>query len=219
MNAISRFVKKLGMLFGRKRFSGELDEEMAFHREQATQEFVASGMVPEAARYAAVRQFGNTTRVKEKSHEEVGFSFESVMQDVRYAIRQLALNPGFTLVITLTLALSIGANSAIFSVIQGVLLKPLPYPHSEQIVRIFLSSPEYPKFPLNPFDFRDYRALNKSFESMAAFTRGDVQLSGSGEPVELAGFGITSGYFRVLGLTPELGREFDWNAELPGNNQ
>jgi predicted permease len=219
MNSMIRFAKKLSILMGRKRFGSELDEEMAFHREQAEREFVAGGMAPEAARYAAMRQFGNATRVREKSHEEVGFSFESVMQDARYALRQLAMNPGFTAVITLTLALSIGANSAIFSVIEGVLLKPLPYPKAEQIVRLFLTSPEYPKFPLNPFDFRDYRARNKSFESMAAFTRADAQLSGAGEPVELAGFGITSGYFRVLGLKPELGREFAWNAELPGSGQ
>jgi macrolide transport system ATP-binding/permease protein len=155
MNSFSRFFRKLSLLFARKRFRGELDEEMAFHREQAEREFVASGMGAEAARYAAMRQFGNVTRVKEKSHEEVGFSFESLVQDVRYALRQLAMNPGFTAVITLTLALSIGANSAIFSVIEGVLLKPLPYPKAEQIVRLFLTSPEYQKFPLNPFDFRD----------------------------------------------------------------
>src|SRR5271155_3430558 len=151
------FLKKLGSLLRRSRFDKELDEEMCFHREQVERTFIAEGMEPEAARYAAMRQFGNATRVKEKSYEVVGFRFESVMQDVRYALRQLAANPGFTAVITLTLALSIGANSAIFSVIQGVLLKPLPYPHSEQIVRIFLSGPEFPKFPLNPFDFLDFR--------------------------------------------------------------
>ncbi|MGA9670593.1 MAG: ABC transporter permease [Terracidiphilus sp.] len=219
MNVMRRLLSKFAILFGRERFRSQLDEEMAFHRDQAEREFVAGGMTQEAARYAAIRQFGNATRLKERSHEEVGFSFESVIQDVRYAIRQLVLNPGFTVVITLTLALSIGANSAIFSVIEGVLLKPLPYPHSEQIVRLFLSSAEFPKFPLNPFDFRDFRARNKSFESMAAFSRGDMQLSGSGEPVQLAGFRITSGFFRVLGLKPNLGREFDWNAELPGNEQ
>ncbi len=207
------------MLIGRRRFRRELNEEMAFHREQSERQLVAEGMHPEAARYAAMRQFGNATRVNEKSHEEVGFSFESVMQDVRYAVRQLASNPGFTVVITLTLALSIGANSAIFSVIEGVLLKPLPYPKADQIVRLFLTSTEFPKFPLNPFDFRDFRARNHSFQSMAAFTRSDLQLSGAGQPVELSGFKVTSGYFRVLGLQPAMGREFDWNAELPGNGQ
>ena len=219
MNPVSRFIRKFSMLLGRKRFSSDLAEEMTFHHEQAEKEFLAAGMSPEAARYAAMRQFGNATRLKEKSHEIVGFSFESLMQDVRYALRQLASNPGFTAVITLTLALSIGANSAIFSVIQGVLLKPLPYPHAEKVVRLFLSSAQFPKFPLNPFDFRDLRARNKSFESMAAFTRHDMQLSGNGQPVELSGFAITSGYFRVLGLTPSLGREFDWNAEIPGNGR
>jgi predicted permease len=213
------FLKRLGLLLRRRRFGKEFDEEMDFHREQAERAFIAGGMEPEAARYAAMRQFGNATRAREKSHEVVGFRFESVVQDARYALRQLASNPGFTAVITLTLALSIGANSAIFSVIEGVLLKPLPYPHSEQIVRLFLSSSEFPKFPLNPFDFRDFRARNKSFQSMAAFTRGDIQLSGSGEPLALSGFKITAGYFRVLGLTPELGREFDRNAEIPGNGR
>jgi len=213
------FLKKLGSLLRRSRFDKELDEEMGFHREQVERAFLAEGMEPAAARYAAMRQFGNATRVKEKSHEVLGFRFESVMQDVRYALRQLTANPGFTAVITLTLALSIGANSAIFSVIEGVLLKPLPYPHAEQIVRLFLSSSEFPKFPLNPFDFRDFRARNKSFLSMAAFTRGDIQLSGSGEPLALSGFRITAGYFGVLGLKPELGREFDRNAEIPGNGR
>ena len=87
MNSFSQFVKRLAFLFGRKRFAGDLDDEMNFHREQAEREFVAGGMAPEAAKYAAMRQFGNATRVKEKSHEVVGFSFESVVQDVRYALR------------------------------------------------------------------------------------------------------------------------------------
>ena len=138
------------------------------------------------------------------------------MQDLRCAARQLWLNPGFTAVITLTLALSIGANSAIFSVIDAVLLKALPYPDAGRLIRVFLTSNDYPQFPLNPWDFHDYRDRNKSFESLAAYTRGDVQLSGSGEPVPLNGVGITSGYFHTLGLKPQMGREFDFNAELPG---
>ena len=94
MNAITRFVKKLTILFGRKRFSGELDEEMAFHREQAEREFVASGMTPEAARYAAMRQFGNAARIREKSYELPGFKVETVVQDLHFALRQLRKNPG-----------------------------------------------------------------------------------------------------------------------------
>ena len=212
-----RFLRKLSILFGRERFREDLDEEMAFHRAQAEKEFISAGMPAKDAHYAAMRQFGNAARLHDRTQESVGFSFEGALGDLRYALRQLVASPAFTIVMLLTLALSIGANSAIFSVIDGVLLKTLPYPHPARLARIFLSSSEYPKFPLNPFDFRDFRARNRSFESMAAFTRGDVQLSGSGEPVRLNGFGITSGYFRVLGLQPELGREFDFQSEIPGN--
>jgi len=210
-------LNKLLLLFRRRRFDSELEEEMAFHRAQAEKEFVSAGMTAEQASYAAMRQFGNGVRMQERSREVIGFRAESIAQDTRYALRQLWASPAFTLVILLTLALAIGANTAIFSVINGVLLKRLPYEQPERLVRIFLSNSDYPKFPLNPFDFLDFRARNHSFESMAAFSRGDVQLSGSGEPVRLNGFGITSGYFHVLGLHPHLGREFDRAAEIPGN--
>ena len=212
-----RFLKKFLLLFRRKRFDAELEEEMAFHRAQAEKEFLSAGMAPQDAHYAAMRQFGNGVRMQERSREVIGFRAETVWHDIRYVIRQLMAKPAFTIVILLTLALAIGANTAIFSVINGVLLKGLPYERSERLVRIFLSSSDYPKFELNPFDFLDFRARSRSFESMAAFHRGDVQLSGSGEPVRLYGFGITSGYFHVLGLHPQLGREFDRAAELPGN--
>jgi predicted permease len=212
-----KFLNKLSLLFGRRRFQNELDEEMAFHRAQAEKDLVSEGMAPDAAHTAAARRFGNAARIREQSHETVSFKFEDTWHDIRYGVRQLWSNPGFTIVILLTLALSIGANSAIFSVINGVLLKRLPYPQADRLVRIFLSSADYPKFPLNPFDFRDFRARNRSFEGIAAFTRGDVQLSGFGEPVRLYGFGITAAYFRVLGLQPQMGREFDYVAEIPGN--
>ena len=210
-------LKKVLLFFRRRRFDADLEEEMAFHRAQAEKEFLSAGMPPDEARYAAMRQFGNGVRMKERSREVIGFRAETVLHDIRYATRQLIASPAFTIVILLTLALAIGANTAIFSVINGVLLKRLPYEQPDRLVRIFLSSSTYPKFPLNPFDFLDFRARNRSFESIAAFNRGDVQLSGSGEPVRLNGFGITSGYFRVLGLHPAMGREFDFAAERPGN--
>jgi len=217
MDPFTRFFKKLWILIHRDKFNRELAEEMAFHREQAEKEFQSDGMSSEAARYASRRQFGNEAQLKERSHEVIGFGFESVVQDIRYAVRQLWGSPAFTVVIVLTLALSIGANSAIFSVIHGVLLKSLPYPEPDRIARIFLRTSSYPKFPLNPFDFRDLRTRNKSFDSLAAITRSDVQLSGSGEPVRLNAFRVTAGYFHVLGLQPALGREFDEKAEIPGN--
>ena len=127
MEVVLRFLRKLKFLFFRGQFNRELEEEMIFHREQVQKDLQGAVVSSDAASRAAYRQFGNQTRLKEQCHEVVVFSFESVVQDVRYAVRQLLATPSFTLVIVLTLALSIGANSAIFSVIQGVLLKSLPY--------------------------------------------------------------------------------------------
>lgn len=209
---------RLRALFRRDAVEEELEEEIRFHFDREVEKHMRLGMDEREAKRRARLGFGGQEQVKEDCREARGTGFiELSLQDAKYALRQLRAHPTFALVMILTLALSIGANSAIFSVIDGVLLKKLPYPHPERLVRLFLSNTAYPKFPLNPFDFRDFRARNRSFESMAAFTRGDMQLSGSGEPVRLNGFGVTSGYFRVLGLQPELGREFDLQAETPGN--
>ena len=209
---------RLRSLFRRKTVETELNDELLFHLEHEVEKYKKSGLSDAEARRRARLSFGGHEQVKEDCREAHGASFvENTLQDLRYAIRQLKGNPTFTIVIALTLALSIGVNSAIFSVIHGVLLKTLPYSEPDRLVRIFLSNSSYPKFPLNPFDFRDFRTSNKSFDSMAAFTRGDVQLSGSGEPVRLNAFSVTSGYFHVLGLHPQLGREFDEKAEIPGN--
>jgi predicted permease len=205
-------------LFHRDAVDEELDEELRFHFEREVEKYMRSGLKEAEAMRMARLAFGGHAQTKENTHGAHGTGFvELTVQDAKYAFRQLWANPTFALVMILTLGLSIGANSAIFSVINGVLLQRLPYPQPERLVRIFLSSREYPKFPLNPWDFLDFRARNHSFDAVAAFTRGDMQLSGDGEPERLNGFGITSGYFRVLGLHPQMGREFDFQAEIPGN--
>jgi len=205
-------------LFRHGALEDELEEELRFHFACQVDKNRRLGMTEEEAKRNARLAFGGHEMVKEDCREARGTQFlELTLQDTRYATRQLWAHPTFAIVMILTLALSIGANSAIFSVINGVVLEKLPYSQPERLARIFLSSQDYPKFPLNPFDFLDFRARNHSFDSMAAFTRGDVQLSDGGEPVRLNGFGVTSGYFRVLGLQPELGREFDFQAEIPGN--
>ncbi len=210
---------RLRALFRRNVVETELNEEIRFHFDKEVEKYRRQGMTDEEARRSARLAFGGHEQVKEDCREARGTGLiETGLQDLRYALRQLWSNPSFAVVIILTLALSIGANSAIFSVISSVLIKSLPYPQPEKIVRVFLTSNVYPKFPLNPFDFRDYRTHSKSFDSLAGFTRGDMQLSGgSTEPVRLHGFRITSGFFRVLGLHPQLGREFDAKAETPGN--
>src|ERR1700758_446104 len=212
---------RLRALFRRNVMEQELSDELRFHFEREVEKLRRSGLREEEAKRRARLAFGGQEQIKEDCREARGTSLlETSLQDLRYGLRQLWTNPTFAVVMILTLALSIGANSAIFSVIDAVLIKSLPYPHPDRIVRIFLSNQAYPRFPLNPYDFRDYRTRSKSFESLAAFTRGDLQLSGiSGEPVRLKGFQVTPGYFRVLGLRPELGREFDDKSEIKGNGQ
>jgi macrolide transport system ATP-binding/permease protein len=170
MNVISRFLRKLSILLGRKRFGGELDEEMAFHRQQAEIEFIAGGMTPEGARYAAMRQFGNATKLREQSHEVVGFKMETVVQDLRFALRQLRKNPGFAMTAILILALGIGATVAIFAFVDAALIKPLPYPEPTRLVALNESTDLFPRNNLSYPDYVDWKRMNTAFSSMEVFT-------------------------------------------------
>ncbi len=204
----------------RQRVEADLDKELRFHLEQQIEEYLSAGMPPAEARRAALRKQGGVTQIQEQCRDMRRTDFiDNLWRDLRYALRALGKNPGFTVVMTLTLALAIGANSAIFSVIDGVLLRPLPYPEANRITRVFFHSATYSHFPLNPFDFRDFRTRNRSFDSLAGFTRGDLQLSGSGQPERFTGFQVTAGFFRVLGLRPARGHDFEANTEIPGNEQ
>jgi predicted permease len=141
-----------------------------------------------------------------------------MLQDIRYAVRLLRRSPGFTATATLTLALAIGANSAIFSAVKGVLIAPLPYSDPDRLVRLFEESPTWPHFPMAPADFRDYRAELRTFEGIAAYMRADLQLGDSQQPEHLRGMRVTSGFFSLLGYRPAIGREFDSHDEIEGNN-
>jgi predicted permease len=194
----------------------ELERELQFHIEQETAENFARGMRPEDARAAALRRLGGVAQVQEECRDmrRVQY-FEQTLQDLRYALRSLGKAPGFTTVIVLTLALAIGANSAIFSVIEGVLLKPLPYSAPDRLVRIFYHNPKYARFPFNHFDLRDIRGMSRTLSGLAGYTRSDVQLSGAGDPIKLSAFRVTAGFFGLLGLHPAAGRDFTTVDELP----
>lgn len=207
---------RIRSLAARRRADHELDKELRFHLQQQIDENLARGLAPDEAHYAALRKVGGLTKIQEECRDMRRINYiENIIQDLRYAVRTLVNNPAFTAVMVLTLALSIGANSAIFSVIDGVLLKPLPYHEPNRLVRVHVSNATFPKFRLNPFDFLDYRARNRSFETLAGFVRSDVQLSGIDQPERLAAVRITAGYFHMLGLQPALGREFEIKDELP----
>ncbi len=141
------------------------------------------------------------------------------LQDVRYGFRTLKNSPGFTVVAVLTVALGIAANSAIFSVINGVLLKPLPYHEPDRLVRVFTTFPAFPEFPMNPHDFLDYREQNRVFDDFALYVRDDLQLAKAERPERLTGIRVSTGFFRLLGWQPMLGRTFTMNEELPGNER
>src|SRR6266545_3717334 len=129
---------RLRALFFKPKMEEELDEEVRFHLEREIEENIARGMSPEEARYAALRRFGGVERVKEESRDERGIRlFDEVWQDLRYGARMLLRQPGFTLIAVITLALGIGANTAIFSVVNAVVMRPLPFPASEQLVRLY----------------------------------------------------------------------------------
>src|ERR1700738_2131896 len=145
MSAMSLWFRKLGMLVRRGRFRSELDEEMAFHRAQAAQELVAGGMKPEEARYAAARQLGNATRLREQSEEVVGFRVETVWQGVRFAARQLRKNPGYGVTAVLILALGMGVSVAIFGFVDAALIQPLPYASPNRLLSVDESAVMWPR--------------------------------------------------------------------------
>ena len=207
---------RLRSLVRGRRVEDDLERELRSFVDRQTEENIASGMPPEEARRDALRRFGGVAQIQEECRDmRRTATLENLARDFQYAARTLAKAPGFTLALVLTLALSIGANTAIFSAIEGVLLRPLPYAGASRIVRVFVRSKDYPRFPLNPLDLRYIRARNRSFAAVAGITRHDRQLSGGGQPERLTGFAVTAGYFTVLGVMPELGREFTTADELP----
>jgi predicted permease len=213
MNQLHSFLGKLSILFGRRRFHLELDEEMAFHQEQAEKAFQAEGMTPKAARLRAMRQFGNATRLRERSHEVVGFSFETVAQDLRFALRQLRKNPGFAATAIVILALGIGASVAIFAFVDAALIKPLPYPNPARLVEVTESLALFPRGNLSYPDYVDWKRMNTVFSSMDVYTAHRFEFYTPSGTESVHGLQVSAGFFGTLGIQPMLGRDF-----LPGED-
>ena len=216
MNSLTRFLRRLSLLLGRKRFRSELEEEMAFHRAQAEKAFLAEGMTPEAARYAAMRQFGNATRLNERSHETIRFSFETAVQDLSYALRQLRKNPGFAATAILILALGIGAAVTIFAFVDAALIKPLPYSNPNMLMDVTESLALFPRGNLSYPDFVDWRRMNTVFNSLEGYTGDGYALSTPSGTEPVPGERVSAGFFHSLGVVPALGRDFRSGEDLPG---
>ena len=204
-------IARLRGMLNRNRLDQELDEELRAHLEMRVADNLAAGMPPEQARYDAQKRFGNTTLLKQDTREvDIVRWLDETARDVRHALRMLRRTPSFTAVAILTLALGIGANTAIFSVVDAILLRPLPYSEPDRLVRIWESSLKYDsqRNVVNPFNFLDWRDHSQSFESMAAISNSMSNLSSHGQPIAVQGMQVSPEFFSVLRIPPFLGRTF-----------
>jgi len=221
MRAWNRFVSWLRAVTQRSRMEGEMDAELRFHIETFAEDLVRSGVPREEALRRARIEFGGIERAKEECRETRGVNhLEALAQDVRYGLRMLRKNPGFTAIAVFTLALGIGANTAIFSLINTVLLRPLSYKNADQLVTVwgYNRTRGFTTNLVSPLDFADWRSQNHVFEGMGASTDVTYTLTGTGEPALLIAYSFSSEYFHVLGVAPLLGRTFLPEEEEPGKN-
>jgi putative ABC transport system permease protein len=209
-------------LFLARRVEAELDEEVRMHLEMLVEENVRAGMTGEEARRAARMELGGVDQVKERVHErQIGNWAHSVVADCRYAVRQLRKSPGFSAVAVLTLALSIGANTAVFSVVNGVLLRPMPFFEPDRLFLISYSAQHGPferEPSLTDRQYLGFRDQNQTFESVAAFANSGANLTGAGDPVRIPSASVTTSFFRTLRTEPVLGRGFLADEDQAGRD-
>src|SRR3984957_16180468 len=195
--------------FGSSRRENELDDELHAHLEALAEENIRRGMTPEEARHAARREFGGLEQAKELYRERRGLPFlETFFQDIRFGTRMLRKNPGFTVVAILTLALGIGANTAIFSVVKAVLMRPFPFKDPSRLVRVNESVVKGGRSPVAYPNYLDWRAQNRVFEEMAAYGDCELILSGKDMSDRVDCEQVSDTYFPLLGVSAILGRTF-----------
>src|SRR5258706_7549433 len=220
MNAWRKLHPRFRALFRKQKVDAEMDEEMLFHIELRTQANIEAGMKPEAARIAALRQFGWKESIKEECRDRRGVRWlENLTQDLRYGARMLRKHPGFTAVAVLTLALGIGANTAIFSVLNAVLLRPLTYPQSERLVRLSEAGRDWTGGPISYPNFIDWKAQQTTFEHFGLYREANYNFTGADEPLRVSAGEVAADVFSALGVQPILGRVFTTNEDKPGGPQ
>ncbi len=207
---LSQLGRRLLMLLRSKQFDRDLEEEMRLHLELRQQEQTEAGLAPDEARYAARRRFGNLTSLKEACREMWTFVWlETLWQDVRYGARSLRRSAGFTTAALLTLGLGIGANTAIFSIVDAVLLHAPPYQNPTQLVEISARSPQGEQDHISAGDFSDWQAQDQAFQGLAAYTEWEfLTLTGAGQPDEVWASPVSVNLFHLLGVNAVLGRTF-----------
>src|ERR1700685_376438 len=216
---LSDILFRLRSLFLRNRVEAELDDELRFHFEQQVEKCIRSGVTREEARRQARLSVGGIDQVKEECREERGVQhMEHLLQDLRYGWRMLVQKPAFTIVAVLTLALGVGANTAIFSIVNAVLLRSLPYRDPDRLVRIFFNEPGVGlrdvRFSKPEMD--DLQTRAGVFEDVSPIFEGSENLTGTKQPERVEGVNTSFSYFSMLGVIPQIGRLYGPQDFTPG---
>jgi putative ABC transport system permease protein len=204
-------VRRIASLFRRSRIEDGLDEEIRFHLEQQTEKNIRQGMTPSEARRAALVRFGGVDQTKEATRDEFrAGGLEDFGRDLRYGARVLIRAPGFAIVSSITLGLGIGAATAVFSVVDGVLLQPLPYPNPDRIVRLFqIDANGRRNNNVSEPNFEDWKNNTRSFRAMAEMSSGPAPAVVNGQSAMIAGAGVSREFFDVMGVRPIVGRSLE----------
>jgi predicted permease len=207
--------------FRRRQIFRDLADEIQQHIDEKIEALMTEGLCREDAEFVARRDFGNVTRIEERGREMWMWPLaESVWADAKYAMRQLAKNPGFAATAILALALGIGAATAIFSLVDAVLLKPLPFPGQDRLMWLAMQDHSLPGMvpeSLSYPDYFDWRAQNHTFEGMATYSGGGATLEVNGESQRIDDQTVSANFFQVLGVAPVVGRDFRWEDEKAGH--
>jgi len=220
MNKLRAWLLRFGGLFRKQRRDRDFSAEMDSHLQMHIEDNLRAGMSPAEARRQALIKLGGIEQTKESVRDGRSLPIlEMLLQDTRYGVRMLRKNPGFTAVVVLTLALGVGANAAIFSVVHAVLLKPLPYPESHRLVmvweKVFLPNYQNDENNPSPGNFSDWKNQNTVFENIGAYRNRSFNLTGSGEPVRVEGEQVSASLFSVLQLNAAIGRVFTAEDDQP----
>ena len=219
----SDFRLRLRSLFKKSAVENDVNDELRFHFDQQVQKLVGSGVPPDEVRRRARLSVGTHDKIQEEFRDASGVRFlETLAQDIRFAFRMLRKSPSFTAVVVLTLTLGIGASTAVFSLVDAVLLKPLPFPHAERIVFPWRLPKKglnlgFDVYPWGRVDYLFFSQQSKTFKALGAFLSDSFNLTGTGEPERLNGLRVSAGFFPALGVSPALGRTFTDQEDRPGN--
>lgn len=231
-------LRRVRYLLHRSEHSAELEEEMRLHVELRERQLCERGVNPHDAHFAAWREFGNRAEIEIASSNVWGWAWwESLAQDVRYAVRALRKTPGFVAIAVITLAIGIGMNTAVFSIVNAVMLRSLPYPEPDRLISLWeLNPPATPsrmnssgtplgsagarnRTTVSPANLMDYRKGTTAFEGLAGVDAAAMNLTGLGAPERITGETVTANYFPVLGVAPEFGRTFTEAEDREGGDR